>query len=329
LISIGLVFLGRNLGIIPGEGWNTIWRLWPLLLIIGGLDDLFRQEGVAWPVLMIGAGVVLLYNYFGPQAWISWTQVLQLWPVILIAFGIDVLFRGETGWRQLLGIVLSVLVIGSAVMLAFQGVDFQTNSLEIGERFSSEIEQADIDLTLRVGELILGSESVSGKLILGSISPDNVLDELDEKSGQLTYQLQSVRPSFFPRTARWELELTPSLALALQVRSSVGEMLLDLEDLDLISLDSNQGVGRMVVDLPETITEEVLLKQGVGIIEVEIPEGVRIVVDAQNGLTRVNFPRDFELEDGYYASPGATRTNADLVITVEQGVGLVSFQYGE
>jgi hypothetical protein len=248
---------------------------------------------------------------------------------VLIALGIDVLFRGETGWRQLLGVVLSILVIGSAVLLAFQGVDFLTDSIQIEEKFSSDIEQADVDLSISVGELILNSESETGKFIFGTISPDIAHDELDEKNGQLSYQLQSARPSFFPRTARWELGLTPSLALALQVNSSVGEILLDLEDLDLISLQSNQGVGRMVVNLPETIAEDVLLKQGVGIIEVEIPENVLIVVDAQNGLTRVNFPGDFELEDGYYTSPGASRSNAALVIIVEQGVGLVTFQYGD
>ena len=55
LITIGVLFLGSNLGLIPGSEWGAIWKLWPLLLIIAGLDDLFRRKGVAWPVLLIGA----------------------------------------------------------------------------------------------------------------------------------------------------------------------------------------------------------------------------------------------------------------------------------
>ena len=85
LIAIGRVFLAKNIGLIPGEGWGTIWRLWPVLLIVAGMDDLFRREGVAWPILLIGVGVFLLVNYFGPQTCISWTRFIQLWPILLIA----------------------------------------------------------------------------------------------------------------------------------------------------------------------------------------------------------------------------------------------------
>jgi cytochrome c oxidase subunit IV len=327
LITIGLVFLGKNVGLIPGEGWGTIWRLWPLLLIIGGLDELFRREGVAWPVLMIGAGIVLLINYFGPRSWISWTQILQLWPILIIAVGIDVMFRGQSGWKSLLGVILSIILIGAAVLLAFQGVEIQANYLQIDERYSSSVESAELDLSLSVGEFVLGSDDRNGKLIIGSITPGSVVDDLDEKSGRVFYELVSTKPAFFPHTARWELDLTPELPLDLKVDNSVGEMLLDFVELDLDSLLVKQGVGRMVIGLPEMVSEDVLLKQGVGVIAVEIPEDVRIAVDAQNGLTSVRFPGDFELEDGYYTTPGTTRTNADLLIVVEQGVGLVTFQY--
>ena len=329
LITIGLVFLGKNLGIFPGDGWETIWRLWPLLLIVGGLDDLFRREGVAWPILMIGAGTVLLYNYFGPQAMISWTKIFQLWPVLLIAVGIDVLFRGQSGWRSLVGVLLSIVLIGAAVLLTFQGIDIQADYMKIDERYSSSVDGAELDLSLAVGEFIVGTETRSGKLIYGSVTPGTVVDDLDEMGRQISYHLESNKPAFFPYTARWDLHLTPDIPLELKVDLSVGEMLLDCTDLDLDSLYANQGVGRMVIDLPESIAHEVLIKQGVGVIEVEIPEGVRIAVDAQNGLTRVKFPGNFELEDGYYTTSGTSRTNAELMIVVEQGVGLVTFQYPE
>ena len=329
LIVIGLVFLGMNIGIIPEEGWGTIWRLWPLLLIIGGLDDLFRREGIAWPILMITVGCALLYNYFGPRTWISWAQIIQLWPVLLIAVGIDVMFRGQSGWRSLIGVILTIVLIGAAGFLAFQGVQIQADFTTIDEVASSTTKSAEIDLSLAVGELILSDSSRGGKLISGQITPGSVIDEFDEKGGQTSYQLESTRPAFFPHTARWDLGVTSEIPLDIHVDSSIGEILLDLDELEMVGITANQGVGRIYVSFPTEIAEEVLIKQGVGIIEIELPDDVRIAVDAQNGLSRVKFPGDFELDDGYYSTPGTSKMNADLVIIVEQGVGLVTFRYAK
>jgi hypothetical protein len=225
--------------------------------------------------------------------------------------------------------LLSIVLVGAAFFFAFQGVKIQADYLKIDEQIKSSMELVEMELSLSVGELVLESESRTGKLIYGNITPGTVLDDLEETRGRVSYLLESTKPTFFPHTARWELGISPELPMELDVSSSVGEIILALYGLDLDSLTVNQGVGRIVVNLPETVLEDVSLKQGVGLIEVEIPDDIRIAVDAQNGLTKVNFPADFELEDGYYTTPGATRGNADLLITVEQGIGLVTFQYAE
>lgn len=293
------------------------------------MDDLFRREGIAWPILMITAGCALLYNYFGPQSWISWAQFIQLWPILLIAAGIDVMFRGQSGWKSLLGVLMTVILIGGAAFFALQGNQIQADYLKIEEQMNSSVKSAELELSLAVGELILAEEPRSGQFITGQITPDTVLDELDEKGSEISYQLESSRPALFPHTARWDLGVTTEIPLDIQVESSVGEILLDLELLDIHMLETNQGVGRVYVSFPDVISEEVLIKQGVGIIEIVIPEDIRIAVDAQNGLSRVKFPGDFELDDGYYSTPGTTRKNADLVIVVEQGIGMVTFRYAK
>jgi hypothetical protein len=318
-----------NTGLLPEEGWGTLWRLWPLLLIIGGLDDLFRREGIAWPILMITVGCALLYNYFGPQSWISWAQFIQLWPILLIAVGIDVMFRDQSGWKSLLGVLLTVILVGGAIVFAFQGDQIQADYLKIDQQMGSNVTSAEIELSLSVGELILADELRSSQLISGQITPDDVYDELEKKQNKISYQLESSRPAIFPHTARWDLGITPEIPIDLWVNSSVGDILLDLDKLELNSLEANQGVGRVYVSFPTAIQEEVLVKQGVGIIEIVLPEDIRIAVDAQNGLSRVKFPGDFELDDGYYSTPGTTRKNADLVIIVEQGIGLVTFRYAK
>jgi hypothetical protein len=326
LITIGLIFLGYNLGLIPGEIWD-MWRLWPILLIIGGLNDLIRREGIAWPILLIGAGVLFLLNNFGPRVWISWTQIIQLWPILLIAAGIDLVFKGDSIWFTIAGVGLTLVLIGGSVWIVREGFQVAAEYTAITEIFTDEIDKMELDLSLGAGELILGSDTPDGVLLLGSITPNKYTDLISTNGSKIFYQLEHGEPGFYPHTARWELDLTNDLAADLVVNNGAGEVILSLEKMDLASLDLNQGVGRLVVRFPEMDSEQVLIKQAVGIIQVHIPENVNVAIDAQNGLSKVDFPADFELDDGYYVSPGASRINADLVIIVEQAMGWITFQY--
>jgi len=327
LIAIGLIFLANNLGLIPGEGWGLIWRLWPVLLVIAGLDELIRRQGIAWPILLIGAGVFFLLNNFGPRVWISWTQIIQLWPILLIAAGIDLVFKGDSIWFAIAGVVLTLALIGGSVWIVREGYQVAADYIEIKEIFSDEIEEMELDLSLGAGELIIGSDTPAGVLVLGSITPNKHTDQISTKGNMIEYQLEHSEPGFYPHTARWELELTEDLAGEMIVNNGAGEVLLSLENMDLDALDLSQGVGRLVVYLPEMDSDDVLIKQAVGTIQVRIPEGLKVAVDAQNGLSKVDFPTDFELEEGYYVSPGTSRSNADLVIVVEQALGLINIQY--
>jgi hypothetical protein len=166
-------------------------------------------------------------------------------------------------------------------------------------------------------------------LLAGSITPENNDDQRTILGDTISYQLENNQPSFYPHTARWELGLTQELELDLNVNNGVGEMFLSLENLDLVSFYANQGVGRLIIRMPESSDDEILVKQAIGIILIQISSDTKVVVDAQNGLSRVNFPPNFELENGYYSTPGATKNNAELLIIVEQAIGLVTFEYAK
>jgi hypothetical protein len=329
LIIAGLLFLAHNLGFVPGEGWDTIWKLWPVLLVVAGLDDLIRGEGIAWPILLIGAGAFLLYNYFGPQAWISWTQIVQLWPIILIAVGIDIMFKGGSGWSTVLGVVLTIALVGGAIWIVTSETGISAEYTDIRHVYQADTTNSDLDLSLGFGELILSSAATEGVLIEGRISPSQRDEEKMESASGISYKLENNQPAIYPNSSRWELGLADDLELDLSAHNGVGEMFLSLEQLDLEALDINQGVGRLIVRLPAESAGDLFIKQAIGTIRVVIPDGKNVIVDAQNGLTKIDFPAGFELGSGFYASPGANKSNADLKITVEQAIGVVKFQYSQ
>jgi hypothetical protein len=38
--------LAEHTNIIEGSPWNTLLQLWPLLLVVAGLDSIYRGEGL-------------------------------------------------------------------------------------------------------------------------------------------------------------------------------------------------------------------------------------------------------------------------------------------
>jgi hypothetical protein len=64
LIALGLIFLLQNFGFISGVSWRAVASLWPLILVLIGLDIAFARR---WPVptlvaevLVIAAGLALV-----------------------------------------------------------------------------------------------------------------------------------------------------------------------------------------------------------------------------------------------------------------------------
>lgn len=61
LIGIGIVLLLNNLGLLPWGIWGVVWRAWPVILILVGLDILIGRKSV-WGtivVLLITAAVLV------------------------------------------------------------------------------------------------------------------------------------------------------------------------------------------------------------------------------------------------------------------------------
>ena len=208
-----------------------------------------------------------------------------------------------------------------------EGVQVSAEYSRILEDLPEGVEDVALDLNLGAGELILDDHGPDQFLVSGSITPDKKEIEIKEINGQIEYSLYNRVPDFFPYTGRWELSTSSQVGLDVAVQNGAGEVFISLSKSDLRSLLADQAVGRLVVRLPETESEEIYIQQAVGVIKVYVPEGMKIAVDAKNGLSKVTFPTDFELDEGYYTTPKTRAANADLLIIIEQAVGFVSVEY--
>src|SRR3990172_9810189 len=68
LLFLGVVFLLQSLGVLPWSLWNTLWRFWPVILVITGLGLLLRRLNV-WLVNLLL--LALLFACLGIAAWVE------------------------------------------------------------------------------------------------------------------------------------------------------------------------------------------------------------------------------------------------------------------
>lgn len=64
LICLGVILLLNNLGLIPWGIWLSLWRLWPVILILAGLQSVFRGSKAAdWLIYLFGLifSIALIY----------------------------------------------------------------------------------------------------------------------------------------------------------------------------------------------------------------------------------------------------------------------------
>jgi hypothetical protein len=60
LVGLGLLLLLQNLGYLPNGAWSTIWRLWPALLIVLGLDLWLGRRSALGALLGLGLAVAFV-----------------------------------------------------------------------------------------------------------------------------------------------------------------------------------------------------------------------------------------------------------------------------
>ena len=295
------------------------------------------RGGFVWPVVLIGAGVVFLLNNMGMVGWNVWETLLRLWPLLLIAVGLDIL----VGRRFPLGSALLGLVLIVVLVLAVQGALPQTVvassvSVDRTETISQDVQgaaRASVEVRFGAGNLNIDAlPEGSPKLIQGTaeLSRNEQLNQ--NRSGTnstVDYTLESqgswvAGPEVFADSGKsWDLSLNRDIPLDLQVASGAGRSSIDLTGLNLRRFDLNGGVGQVTVKLPTQGRYAVKIDGGVGQIIIMVPQGLAARVQTDGGLGGVSTQGDFRRDGDTYITGNYNAAENRADVQVNNGVGQI------
>jgi hypothetical protein len=327
LVAIGIFLLLSNLGSLQNTAWENMITYWPLLLIIGGLDGLYRRDGWVGPLVVIGLGTILLLGNLHYLQWGSLDLLLRFWPVLLVAWGLDIAF-GHNGslWSTLVRVALGLALVAGIVWLSIAS-PFSDALKKVN--FNQSLDgatQSKVTFSVAAGQLTFSGGADNNTLVSGSIGlpkEETIAPEyVSPKDGSSQYSIEGAGVVVFPlgSSIPWNLKLNSIIPIDFTSRLGVGNMVVDLSDVKVSDFQTSMGVGRTVVTVPTTGNVTGKAQVAVGELVVRVPKGKDVILHTSTGVTSIQLPK------GYTNSAGVIRSgmSGDESINLNIGVAVGS-----
>jgi hypothetical protein len=293
-----------------------------------------RRVSLVGPVILIGLGVVFLLNNMGLLAWSVWDVVIRLWPVLLIAAGLEIILSRFSAWGSLLAVVLTVAIFAGALWLLEPDIGARQTAGEEVSQALGEATQARVVIEPGVGSLNIEALPESANLAEGVVNVgrgQRVKRHFAVTGKTATFILQTEGGAFGPFVGwgdqwNWDLGLAPEVPLELEVSLGMGSVAIDLTGLMVDDLKVSMGIGRTAVILPDEGRFYAKLDGAIGEMVVVIPSGMAARIRIDTGLTVSDLPDSYRQWDDVYTSPGYDSADDRVDLEVGQAIGKLTIR---
>ena len=293
-----------------------------------------RRRGVVGPVILILLGLAFLVSNLNLFNFNVWEMMWRLWPVWLIAVGLDMLVGRRTSWGGwlVLGLVATIVAgamwfYGSGYGWVGTGGTYVETSTVVQE--AKDFKEATVSIRPGVGEIRIGSTSGAENVVEGTIHKlpgERIVANASGSNGHLDYTLRS-EGSFSPRFnfdfngPNWDLRLSEKLPMDLDINTGVGKAEVDLSRLTLTRLDLTTGIGESRFVLPAQGTFNVSVKSGIGKTTIEIPREMAARIRVSNGIGHIAVSGSYRANNGYYESANYDSAKDRVEVHISGGIG--------
>ncbi len=333
LIILGIILLLKNTGILQGDILNSLIQFWPVILILMGLDSIFRREGWIGSTLLIALGVVFLLSNLGYFSMSVWEVLLRLWPLFLLAAGLDILVGKRSWLLSLLGLLFILLILGGSLWLLSGGV------VSVEPITTSQVQQslegansARVEINIPAGSIKI-NETNNPDLLLEGTFPGNENYSMGKdftiQDGKAALVLRSTGDNSFwmnSNQSTSNIRINSQVPLDLIVKLGAGEINLDLQKFYLSAISAEMAVGETTINLPTGVSFNGSLRGAIGQIVIKVPQDVGLRVVGETGLVNIQTPAGFSKENGVYTSANFEQMDSQIQISVGLAIGSVIIQ---
>jgi hypothetical protein len=295
LIFFGVVFLLQNTGMLPANFWTNLWRMWPLLLVLVGIELLLAHR-------------------------IPWLALAGLATIVLVVCAVATMTPWSIGGTNTPGVNTSSQINLDGASQAAVTVRFGAGQLVVGP-----IDQAQA--TALASMTYQGPPQLAPEPRYTPVSGG--VGQLEYQS-----RAQNM-PSFVPfmggnsdAVAQMNLNLAPGVPInSLNVQTGATNARLDLSNLDVKSLDMSIGAATSWIRFPQAAgLTRANISGGASTLTVEIPLGVAAQIQHHGGLSTLNvdqsrFP---QVSEGVFRSADYDTNPNKVDLDLETGVTTIT-----
>jgi hypothetical protein len=289
LITIGVVFLLANYGVIPGVSALSLLNLWPLILILVGIDIAIGRR---WPLAALGIDVAV----------IALGLVLLTTQPTVLGSPFFIVNGGAPGERD--------------VTVARQGATSLSLSLNAG---AGRFRISGGSTTL------VEAHSLENDLYLRRSSFDSRGEHADVRIDQTGNRRLGGSAS---GVADVEARFASDVPTDLSINGGAGEFVVDLSDVMLRSARLNIGATSLSLTLPKPTAEvSIDVNAGASSIVVVVPDGVEVRVTTTGALVTLRSSNTrVTVSGGAAETSGYASAKARVTMRVTAGASSIAIR---
>jgi len=290
LVSVGILFLLKNLGVVDWNLWSVLWRTWPVIIVAVGLDLIFGRRSGIWSAITAGVVIVL----FAGALWI-FDVTERSWSGDLISTSVAQELGDAEAAEIDIKMHIGILKIGS--------LEAQSDLL-----ISGEVEIGDY-------EELTDNLEASGDTLRYTLSTDGK-----------PYQADWIFNQQEDHDKTWDLKLNQEVMLDLSLDTGVGKSELDLSELTISKLDINTGVGEVTIHLPSEGNFRGDVSGGVGKLTLYLPRELAVGIFIDGGLGNVSVSGEFTRRNDNYFTKNYELSSDKIKLYVDGGIGAIRIE---
>jgi len=288
-----------------------------------------KHDKIIGGIVLIGIGLIILLANLGYLNWSIFYNIIDLWPLILIAIGVNIMFKRKTIVSVISWIVFFTIFIGYGIF--YQGV--YNNSINERDQFNIRDNPQVVtgQLNIKLGGTVLDINSTNTSLIDGIYDGSNYKSEtrythnnshaivsIENISGRLRFlNRKNISSSFnLNEDVIWD------------IRGDVGAVkgTLDFSNLKISNLDVSMGAGDLNIIFGDKYVEtKAQIDFGASNLDIYLSDRLGAKIKIKGALNNTNLKnKGWHRVDDYYITPGYEEAESKLILDINAGVANIS-----